>query len=230
MKFTHLHVHSHYSLLDGLAKIDDLIDRAKELGMDSLALTDHGVMYGAVEFFMKAKKAGIKPIIGCEMYLAPNGLKNKNNTQIDKTRYHLTLLVKNETGYKNLMKLVSIAHLEGFYYKPRIDKKVLKKYSQGLIGMSACIQGEVPQTVVNKGVEEAVKVAREYEKIFGAGNFYLELQHHPHYDKQNIANQGMLEISQKTGIPVVATGDIHYIKPEDAEIQDVLLAFKPIAK
>ncbi len=226
MKFTHLHVHSHYSLLDGLAKIDDLINRAKELGMDSLALTDHGVMYGAVEFFMKAKAAGIKPIIGCEMYLAPNGLKNKNNTRLDKTRYHLTLLVKNETGYKNLMKLVSIAHLEGFYYKPRIDKNVLKKYSQGLIGMSACIQGEVPQTVVNKGVQEAIAVAQEYEKIFGQGNFYLELQHHPHYEKQKIANQGMIEISKKTGIPIVATGDIHYIKPEDAEIQDVLLCIQ----
>ncbi len=226
MKFTHLHVHSHYSLLDGLAKIDDLINRAKELGMDSLALTDHGVMYGAVEFFIKAKEAGIKPIIGCEMYLAPNGLENKNNTRLDKTRYHLTLLVKNEIGYKNLMKLVSIAHLKGFYYKPRIDKKTLKKYSQGLIGMSACIQGEVPQTVINKGIKEAIQVALEYEKIFGKNNFYLEVQHHPYYDKQNIANQGLLEISQKTGIPAVATGDIHYIKPEDAKIQDVLLCIQ----
>ena len=226
MKFTHLHVHSHYSLLDGLAKIDDLVNRAKELGMDSLALTDHGVMYGIVEFYMKAKEAGIKPIIGCEMYLTPGSRHSKNNTREDKTRYHLTLLVKNEQGYKNLMKLVSIAHLEGFYYKPRIDKEVLQKYSAGLIGMSGCVQGEVPQTILNKGVDEAVKVARWYEKVFGSGNFYMELQHHPKYEKQKNANEGMKEISKKTGIPLVATGDIHYSKPEDAETQDILLCIQ----
>jgi len=225
-KFTHLHVHSHYSLLDGLAKIDDLVDRAKELGMDSLALTDHGVMYGAVEFFIKAKKAGIKPIIGCEMYFAPGGLENKNNTTLDKTRHHLTLLVKNEIGYKNLMKLVSIAHLEGFYYKPRIDEKVLRKYSDGLIGLSGCIQGGVPQTVINKNVEEAVEVAKNYEEIFGQGNFYMEIQNLPSLEKQKIANAGMLEISKKTGIPVVATGDVHYANKEDAETQDILLCIQ----
>ncbi len=225
-KFTHLHVHSHYSLLDGLAKIDDLIERAKELGMDSLALTDHGVMYGSVEFFIKAKEAGIKPIIGCEMYLTAGSRHSKNNTREDKTRYHLTLLVRNEQGYKNLMKLVSIAHLEGFYYKPRIDKKVLKKYSEGLVGMSGCVQGEVPQTVLNKGVDEAVKIAQWYENIFGKGNFYMELQHHPKYDKQKKANAGLKEISKKIGIPVVATGDIHYAKPEDAETQDILLCIQ----
>ncbi len=226
MKFTHLHVHSHYSLLDGLAKIDDLVNRAKELGMDSLALTDHGVMYGIVEFYMKAKEAGIKPIIGCEMYLTPGSRHSKNNTREDKTRYHLTLLVKNEQGYKNLMKLVSIAHLEGFYYKPRIDKEVLQKYSAGLIGMSGCVQGEVPQTILNKGIDEATKVARWYEKVFGSGNFYMELQHHPKYEKQKNANEGMKKISQKTGIPLVATGDIHYSKPEDAETQDILLCIQ----
>ncbi len=226
MKFTHLHVHSHYSLLDGLAKIDDLVNRAKELGMDSLALTDHGVMYGIVEFYMKAKEAGIKPIIGCEMYLTPGNRKSKNNTREDKTRYHLTLLVRNEKGYKNLMKLVSIAHLEGFYYKPRIDKEVLQKYSEGLIGMSGCVQGEVPQTVLNKGVDEAIEVARWYEKVFGKGNFYMELQHHPKYEKQKNANEGLKKISQQTGIPVVATGDIHYAHPEDAETQDILLCIQ----
>lgn len=225
-KFTHLHVHSHYSLLDGLAKIDDLVNRAKKLNMDSLALTDHGVMYGAVEFFIKAKKAGIKPIIGCEMYLAPGGLENKNNTTLDKTRYHLTLLVKNSTGYKNLMKLVSIAHLEGFYYKPRIDKKTLRKYSKGLVGLSGCIQGEVPQTVVNKGVEEATQVAKNYEEIFGKGNFYMEIQSLPSLKKQHLANQGMIEISKKTGIPVVATGDIHYAKKEDTDTQDILICIQ----
>ncbi len=226
MEFTHLHVHSHYSLLDGLAKIDDLINRAKELNMKSLALTDHGVMYGSVEFFIKAKEAGIKPIIGCEMYLTPGDLHSKNNTQEDRTRYHLTLLVRNEKGYKNLMKLVSIAHLEGFYYKPRIDKETLKKYSDGLLAMSGCIQGEVPQTALNKNIDEASKVARWYENIFGRGNFFMEIQHHPNYKKQNDANLKLQRISKKTGIPIVATGDIHYAKPEDAETQDILLCIQ----
>ncbi|MCX6763031.1 MAG: PHP domain-containing protein, partial [Candidatus Moranbacteria bacterium] len=152
--FTHLHVHSHYSLLDGLAKIDELLDRAKELGMDSLALTDHGVLYGAIEFYQKAKERGIKPIIGCEMYLAPNGLANKR-AKIDDVRHHLILLAKNEKGYKNLLQLVSIAHLEGFYYKPRIDKELLKKYSEGLIGLSACVEGEVPSLVLSGKIDEA---------------------------------------------------------------------------
>lgn len=225
-KFTHLHVHSHYSLLDGLAKIDDLIERAKELGMDSLALTDHGVMYGSVEFFIKAKEAGIKPIIGCEMYLTTGSRHSKNNTREDKTRYHLTLLVKNEQGYKNLMKLVSIAHLEGFYYKPRIDKNILQKYSEGLIGMSGCIQGEIPQTFLNKGLDKAIETARWYKNVFGKGNFYLELQHHPKYEKQKNVNNGLQQISQNTAIPIVATGDIHYTRPEDAETQDILLCIQ----
>jgi len=226
MKFTHLHVHSHYSLLDGLAKIDDLVNRARELGMDSLALTDHGVMYGAVEFFIKAKEKGLKPIIGCEMYLAPNGLKNKNNTSLDRKRYHLTLLVRNEEGYHNLIKLVSIAHLEGFYYKPRIDKELLKKHSQGLIGMSGCIQGEIPQTIIEGNYEKAKEIALEYQEIFGPGNFYMELQHHPNYKKQNIANQGMKKIYHQTGVPIVATGDVHYIHPEDAQTHDILLCIQ----
>ncbi|MFC1622933.1 DNA polymerase III subunit alpha [Patescibacteria group bacterium] len=226
MKFTHLHVHSHYSLLDGLAKIEDLVGRAKELGMESLALTDHGVMYGVVEFYVKAKEAGLKPIIGCEMYVAPSGLENKNNTEADKTRNHLTLLVRNEKGYKNLMKLVSIAHLEGFYYKPRIDRKVLEKYSEGLIGLSGCVQGEVPQTVINKGVKDAKKIALEYERILGKGNFYMEIQHLPELEKQGIANEGMVQINKETGIPLVATGDIHYSKKEDATTQDILLCIQ----
>ncbi|MFZ2154321.1 MAG: DNA polymerase III subunit alpha [Candidatus Moraniibacteriota bacterium] len=225
-KFTHLHVHSHYSLLDGLAKIDDLIQRTKELGMDSLALTDHGVMYGIVEFFIKAKEAGIKPIIGCEMYLTAGSRTSKNNTVEDKTRYHLTLLVKNEQGYKNLMKLVSIAHLEGFYYKPRIDKESLEKYSEGLVCMSGCIQGEVPQTIVRKTYEEAKATALWYDKVFGRGNFYMELQHHPGQGDQKFANGGMIQISKETGIPIVATGDIHYVKAEDAETQDILLCIQ----
>ncbi|MFC1645383.1 DNA polymerase III subunit alpha [Patescibacteria group bacterium] len=226
MKFTHLHVHSHYSLLDGLAKIEDLVERAKELKMDSLALTDHGVMYGTVEFYVKAKEAGIKPILGCEMYVAPHGLENKNNTEADKTRNHLTLLVRNEKGYKNLMKLVSIAHLEGFYYKPRIDRQVLEKYSEGLIGLSGCFQGEVPQTVINKNVGAAKKIALEYERILGKGNFYMELQHLPALENQAIANEGMIQINKETGIPLVATGDIHYANKEDAASQDILLCIQ----
>jgi len=225
-KFTHLHVHSHYSLLDGLAKIDDLINRAKELGMDSLALTDHGVMYGVVEFFIKAKEAGIKPIIGCEMYLTPGDRHSKNNTTEDKTRHHLTLLVKNEKGYKNLMKLVSIAHLEGFYYKPRIDKESLEKYSEGLVCMSGCVQGEVPQTILKKSYQEAKEAALWYEKVFGKDNFYMEIQHHPGQNDQALANEGMIKISKETGIPVVATADIHYTKKEDAETQDILLCIQ----
>jgi len=226
MKFTHLHVHSHYSLLDGLGKIDDLLDRAKELGMDSLALTDHGVLYGAVEFFIKAKERGIKPIIGCEMYLAPNGLSSKNPTAEDRKRYHLTLLVKNEKGYRNLMKLISIAHLEGFYYKPRIDKEALRKYSDGLIGMSACIEGEVPATIVSGNYQKAKELAAEYEEIFGKGNFYMEIQDHPHFKNQQIANEGMIKISQETEIPIVVTGDVHYVSKDDSDVQDILLCIQ----
>lgn len=225
MKFTHLHVHTHYSLLDGLAKIDDLLDRAKELGMDSLAITDHGVLYGAIEFFVKAKDRGIKPIIGCEMYVS-NDLHSKNNDSVDKRRFHLILLAKNDKGYKNLMKLISIAHLEGFYYKPRIDRPTLRKYSDGLIALSACAEGEIPATAINGDLEKAEKLALEYQEIFGQGNFYLELQHHPKYPNQEIANQALIKISKKHKIPLVATNDIHYVKKEDAGIQDILLCIQ----
>lgn len=225
-KFTHLHIHSHYSLLDGLAKIDDLLDRTKELGMDSLAITDHGVLYGAIEFFMKAKEKGIKPIIGCEMYLTVGDYKSKNNTSEDKTRHHLILLCRNEIGYKNLMKLISIAHLEGFYYKPRINKELLRKHSDGLIGLSACAEGEIPSAAINGNLEKAENLALEYQEIFGKGNFYLELQHHPKFPNQEIANKALVEISRKYDIPLVATNDVHYVKKEDAEIQDILLCIQ----
>ena len=226
INFTHLHVHSHYSLLDGLAKIDDLLDRAKELGMDSLAITDHGVLYGGIEFYMKAKEKGIKPIIGCEMYLTAGDYKSKNNTQVDKTRYHLILLAKNEKGYKNLMKLISIAHLDGFYYKPRVNRELLRKYHEGLIALSACAEGEVPATAINQGEAQAEKMALEYLDIFGSGNFYLEIQHHPNFPRQSTANDALIKISRKTGIPLVATNDIHYVKKEDAQIQDILLCIQ----
>jgi DNA polymerase-3 subunit alpha len=226
LKFTHLHVHSHYSLLDGLAKIDDLLDRAKELGMDSLAITDHGVLYGGIEFYIKAKEKGIKPIIGCEMYITAGDYTSKNNTTEDKTRFHLILLCKNELGYKNLMKLISIAHLEGFYYKPRVNRELLRKYSKGLIALSACAEGEVPQSAIAGDFEKAERLALEYQDIFGAENFYLELQHHPKFPNQKIANDALVAISKKHNIPLVATNDIHYVKKEDAPIQDILLCIQ----
>ena len=224
-KFTHLHVHTHYSLLDGLGKIDDILDRVEELGMDSIAITDHGTMYGVPEFYDKATQRGIKPILGCETYLAPNGRKNKR-AGIDDTRYHLTLLARNNTGYKNLMKLTTIAHLEGFYYKPRIDMEVLKKHSEGLIGMSGCVQGEIAQLVIGGKYDSAKKKALEYQEIFGKGNYYLEIQHLPNLEKQKIANEGLIKISKETGVPIVATADLHYIYPEDSAIQDILVCIQ----
>ncbi len=222
-KFVHLHTHSHYSLLDGLGKIDALVERAKELGMDALAITDHGNLYGAVEFYKKAKKAGIKPILGIEAYVAPGDHKQKqSNTGVK--YYHLILLAKNETGWKNLIKLVTTSHLEGFYYKPRIDKELLKKHHDGLIALSACITGEIPKLILENKSEEAKRTALEYQDIFGKGNFYLEIGEHPYIKPTLKANEGLKKISAETGIPLVATQDIHYVKPDDAEYHDILLA------
>ena len=170
-RFTHLHVHSHYSLLDGLSKIDELLDYTKELGMDAIALTDHGVLYGAVEFYKKAKEKGIKPIIGVEVYMAYESM-NERRPNIDDKRYHFILLAKNEEGYKNLVKLVTKAHLEGFYYKPRIDEKLLAKHAKGLIALSACIQGKIPRLILSKKIEEAEKLALYYQDLFGKDSFY----------------------------------------------------------
>ena len=211
MKFTHLHVHSHYSLLDGLPKIDELLDYVKELGMDSVALTDHGVMYGAVEFYKKARSKGIKPIIGCEVYVALEKMSDKR-PNIDSKRYHMILLAKNDQGYKNLVKIVSIAQLDGYYYKPRIDEELLEKYAEGLVGLSACIQGKIPRLLLSNKIEEAEETARKYEKFFGKGNFYLELQHHGNIPDQDSANKKLVALSKKTGIPLVATNDIHYLR------------------
>jgi DNA polymerase III subunit alpha len=222
MKFTHLHVHSHYSLLDGLSKIDDLLDYTKELGMDSLALTDHGVMYGAVEFYQKAKAKGIKPIIGCEVYTAFERMQQKR-ANIDNKRYHLVLLVKNEKGYQNLVKLVTKAHLEGFYYKPRVDDELLQEHSEGLIAMSACLAGRIPRLIVAKKFDEAENLALKYQQMFGKDSFYLEIQHHPNLPNQKIANEGVIAISKKHNIPLVATNDSHYLRKDDAEAQDVLM-------
>ncbi len=221
-QFTHLHVHSHYSLLDGLPKIDDIIAYAKELKMDAIAITDHGVLYGAIEFYKKAKAAGLKPIIGCETYEA-TGKKESKDPQRDKSRYHLILLAKNLTGYNNLVKIVTEANLRGFYYKPRIDIDLLKQYSEGLICLSACVQGKIPQFIIQGKLEEAREKAKEYESIFGKGNFYLELQRHPTIKEQELVNQELLKISKELDIPVVATNDSHYLKKEDAEAQDTLM-------
>lgn len=226
MKFTHLHVHSHYSLLDGLAKIDGLLDRAKELGMDSLALTDHGVLYGAIEFYREAKKRGIKPIIGVETYLAPNGRLNKR-PKIDDKRYHLILLAKNRTGYQNLLKLVTAAHLDGFYYKPRIDKEILRAHSEGLIGLSACLGGELPRMILSKRpIQEIEAAVLEYREIFGPENFYLELGAHPNIPELKIVNQTLIDLGRRLKVPCVATYDVHYLKAEDAEAHDVLTAIQ----
>ncbi len=221
MSFVHLHVHSHYSLLDGLPKIDELIEEAKKQKMKAVALTDHGVMYGIIEFYQKAKAAGIKPIIGVEAYIAPNGLLDKR-PKIDEKPFHLVLLAKNEKGYKNLIKLTSIAHLQGFYYKPRLDKEVLKQHSEGIIALSACLQGEIPRLIINNQIKKAEEVLQEYKKIFG-DDFYLEVQDHPNLREQKIANKVIFKLAKKYKIPLVATNDVHYLKEEDAEIQDILL-------
>jgi len=229
MKFTHLHVHSHYSLLDGLTKIDDLLDYVKKLGMDSVALTDHGVLYGAVEFYKKAKKAGIKPIIGCEVYMAYEKMSQKR-PNIDDKRYHLVLLVKNEQGYKNLVKLVTDAHLKGFYYKPRIDDELLAKHSSGLIALTACIQGKIPQLILANKIKQAEDYILKYKKIFGKGNFYLEIQDHPNSKKQKKVNETLIKLSKELDVPLVATNDSHYLEPEDAKAQDILMLINTGAK
>ena len=225
MKFTHLHVHSHYSLLDGLAKIGQILDACQELKMPSIALTDHGSMYGVVEFYREAKKRGMKPILGCEAYITPDSMHQKR-PNIDNKRFHLVFLVKNEEGYHNLVKLTTKAYLEGFYYKPRIDKELLKKHNSGLIGLSACLAGEIPQAILKGNIDEAEKLALEYQNIFGPDNFYLEIQNHPNLTGQDKVNQEIIKISKKHNIPLVATNDVHYIKSEDAEAQDVLMSIQ----
>lgn len=220
--FVHLHTHSEYSLLDGLGKIKDLVNKAKELGMDSLAITDHGAMYGAIKFFLKAKEAGIKPIIGVEAYQASRSRFDKQQG-IDSDQYHLVLLAQNLTGYQNLMKIVTHAHLEGYYYKPRIDLAVLREHSEGLIGLSACLSGEIPHLLKTNQIELAEKKAREYSEIFPKGNFYLELGHHSQIPEQEAVNLRLVALSRKLGIPLVATNDIHYVNKNDAEAQEILL-------
>ncbi len=223
IKFTHLHVHTEYSILDGLSKIDDLVSYVKEKGMDSVAITDHGALYGAVDFYKKAKDEGIKPIIGAEVYMATEKLSDKR-PNIDNKSYHLILLAKNKEGYKNLVKLITTSHLEGFYYKPRIDEELLAKHSKGLIALSACIQGKIPRLILSGKKEEARELALYYKNLFEEDSFYLEIQHHPNIKEQKEVNDALLEISKETGIPLVATCDSHYLRSEDAKTQDILMS------
>ena len=219
--FTHLHLHTQFSLLDGVCRPDRLVLRAKELGMTSLAITDHGNMYGAVDFYKECKKQGIKPIIGCEVYVAPRTRFDKDKA-LDKEYNHLILLVKNETGYKNLIKMVSLAFTEGFYFKPRIDRDLLEKHSEGLICLSACIQGEIPQLILKKDYESAKREALWYSELFGEGNYYLEIQDHD-IPEEKLIIDGLKRLSDETKIPLVATNDVHYIDKKDADIQQVLI-------
>lgn len=221
--FVHLHVHTEYSLLDGSAKIKELVLRAKELGMDSIAITDHGAMYGAVEFYKAALESGIKPIIGCEVYVAPESrlMKDAKNGG----NYHLVLLAENDEGYQNLIKLVSYGFIDGFYYKPRIDKELLRKHHKGLIASSACLAGEVARNIINVSYEKAKEAALEYLDIFGEGNFFLELQDHGIREQKQV-NMALVRMSEETGIPLIATNDSHYIYKEDAEPHDILLCIQ----
>ncbi|MFC1865694.1 DNA polymerase III subunit alpha [Chloroflexota bacterium] len=216
--FTHLHVHTEYSLLDGMCLIPRLIDRAKELGMDTLAITDHGVMHGAIQFYQTARAAGIKPIIGCEFYLAPDSRSNRSAGA--KKNYHLVLLAKDYSGYQNLIQLTTKAHLEGFYYKPRVDKELLEKHKGGLIAMSACLAGEIPALVLENRLEDARQAALWYKQTFG--DFYLEIQRHPMPELEKV-NQALIGLSEELDIPMVATNDVHYVNKEDNSSQDLLL-------
>ncbi len=225
MAFTHLHVHTEYSLLDGSSKIKELTARAKELGMDSMAITDHGVMYGVIDFYRAAREVGIKPILGCEVYVAPGSRFDRESGAGEDRYYHLVLLAENNTGYKNLMKIVSKGFVDGFYYKPRVDLELLTTYHEGIIALSACLAGEVQKYLVRGMYEEAKRSALRYHEIFGKDHFYLELQDHG-MPEQKMVNQGLLRLSQDTGLELVATNDIHYTYAEDAKAHDILLCIQ----
>ncbi len=225
MNFTHLHVHTEYSLLDGASKIKELVARTKELGMDSIAITDHGVMYGVIDFYRAAKEAGIRPIIGCEVYVAPGSRFDRENNQGEERYNHLVLLAENDTGYKNLMKIVSKGFTEGFYYKPRVDYEVLRRYHEGIIALSACLAGAVASKLVKGLYEEAKAEALKLQGIFGEENFFLELQDHGLSPQQTV-NQGLLRMHEETGIDLVATNDLHYIYETDVEAHDILLCIQ----
>ena len=222
-KFCHLHLHTGYSLLDGSGKIKQVISRAKELGMESIAITDHGVMYGCADFYKEAKAQGIKPILGCEVYVVPKSMKIKSVDSDNKT-YHLVLLVKNEKGYENLMKIVSVASIEGFYYKPRVDREFLKEHSEGLIALSACLGGEVQKAILANNIEKAREAALFYKETFKDG-FYLEIQNHG-MDEQRKVNEENIKLAKELDIPLIATNDVHYIYQEDSKAHDILMCIQ----
>ncbi len=222
--FVHLHCHSEYSLLDGAARINDMVKQAASLGMPALAITDHGTMFGVIDFYRAARKAGVKPILGCEVYLSLRSRFQKEAKR-DDSQYHLVLLAENNTGYRNLMRLVSSGYLEGFYYKPRVDRELLKECSEGLIALSACLAGEIPRLILQGQLEKAYQAARDYREIFGTDNFYLELHNHG-LPEQKIVNEKLLEISKAEGIPLVAANDVHYLSRQDAGVHDVLLCIQ----
>ena len=225
MSFAHLHVHTEYSLLDGSNKIKEYVARVKELGMNSAAITDHGVMYGVIDFYREARKQGINPILGCEVYVAPNSRFDREVTGGDDRYYHLVLLAENNEGYENLTKIVSKGFVEGYYYKPRVDKELLRTYHKGIIALSACLAGEVPRYLTKGMYEEAKDRALEYQEIFGKGNYFLELQDHGIPDQQ-LVNQQLMKLSQETGIELVATNDVHYTYADDAKAHDILLCIQ----
>lgn len=224
-KFIHLHTHSHYSLLDGLSKIDEMVVLAKKHGMPALAITDHGNLHGAIEFYKACKSHGIKPIIGVEAYITP-GSRFDKRPNIDTERFHLTLLAKNNVGYKNLVKLVSLSHLEGYYYKPRMDKEILRKYSEGLVALSGCFGGELSKALRKKDPTEAEKVIKEHQEIFGKENYFLEIMHHPGVENIEEVRREIINLSKKFGIPLVATQDSHYLHKEDQRAHETLLAIQ----
>lgn len=222
--FVHLHVHTEYSLLDGACKINELVAQAKELGQEAVAITDHGVMYGAIDFYKAAKKAGIKPIIGCEVYVAPRGRGDKDPAK-DKRPYHLVLLCKNNTGYQNLAWLVSRGFTEGFYFKPRIDRELIPGHTEGLICLSACLAGEVPRALTAGEYEKAKEAATWYRDQFGAENYFIEVQNHGIEDQVRILPQ-LVKLSEELGVGLVATNDSHYLKKEDHQLQHLLICIQ----
>ena len=225
MSFAHLHVHTEYSLLDGSNKIKEYVARVKELGMNSAAITDHGVMFGCIDFYKAAKEAGIKPILGCEVYVAPGSRFDRETVKGEERYYHLVLLAENDLGYSNLTKIVSKGYVDGFYYKPRVDMEILQQYHEGIIALSACLAGEVPRYLVRNFYEEGKKAALRYQEIFGKGNFFLEMQDHG-IPEQRLVNQQLMRMSQETGIELVATNDVHYTYESDADSHDILLCIQ----
>src|SRR5437879_1717692 len=225
-QFVHLHTHSEYSLLDGLSRISDLVARAKELDMPALALTDHGALYGAIDFYVQATQAGIRPIIGTEAYIArTNRFERDPRIEGHGKPFHLVLLAKDFKGYQNLVALVTAAHLDGYYYRPRMDKDLLRERSEGLIALSACLQGELARAITDEGIDAACAGALEHQAIFGEGNYYLELMSHGISEQERV-NEGVREVSRRTGVPLVVTNDIHYVHADEAEAQDAMVCIQ----